>query len=195
MSFVVGLTMTHPNTFPQFPNTTTVVPYLKVCCHHHGPVDLVYTLVCTQPVWGWFLVITRRDRVQMPIAEVIVNSPCKYMLDAMKHVCQPGGHPRTYKFVSYYLIEQSSDYLFEKSCTWHIHTRHHGIHIHKNHRTWKYNGTKYLPPFLIVWFQKCFCITVITPAPPPPPPHYMETVSKSKITCYLIKGKSVTLYQ
>ena len=79
VNFIVGLTMTHPNNCPHHPEaTTSVVSYLRVCFQYPGPPDLVYIINCTQPASGRFLVITIEAHVKMPIAEVIVNSKCKY---------------------------------------------------------------------------------------------------------------------
>ena len=81
-NFVVGLTMTHPNNFPREPYGPSVVPHLKVCLEFTGQAGPVYTLKCSQPVWGRFLVITKEifQALQMPLAEVIVDSECKYIL-------------------------------------------------------------------------------------------------------------------
>ena len=87
-NFVVGMTMAHPDTFPYRPDTSPVVPFLKVCYQHQGSPDTVYVISCTQPVWGRVLVITRADSTEMPIGEVIVNErKCKSYLH--NGACQP----------------------------------------------------------------------------------------------------------
>ena len=80
--FSVGLTMTHPTTFPHHPSTTSsVMPYLKICCQHQGAAARVTLLNCTQAVWGRFVVITLPDiRGKVTLAEVIVDSDGKCAL-------------------------------------------------------------------------------------------------------------------
>ena len=78
-NFTVGITMTHPDTFPHFPNTSSVVPLFKVCYQHPGLQDYVYEMDCTQSVWGRYLVITIETQMIMNIAEVIVKLACKYI--------------------------------------------------------------------------------------------------------------------
>ena len=68
--------MTHPRHFPYHPNDqSSVMPYLEICCLHHGQAGGVTHLNCTQPVRGRFLVITMPNISSIiHIREVVVDS-------------------------------------------------------------------------------------------------------------------------
>ena len=71
--FLVGLTNTHPKTFPYKPIQTSVLTHLEICYNYTGDAELMMPLNCSQPTLGRFLVITIPEkRVQMRLAEVIV---------------------------------------------------------------------------------------------------------------------------